>query len=113
MGGGWGCSKVQCRSRGALLIAGSTVACRSPSSGDCNSPPGQAAAHCAAGDGHAATAAVPAPSAAAQLTVRAWPAADELLTLGQKGRPAGPGKGQQRAGDEELRSRAEGEEAGG
>lgn len=89
------------------------MACRSPSSGDCNSPPGQAAAHCAAGDGHAATAAVPAPSAAAQLTVRAWPAADELLTLGQKGRPAGPGKGQQRAGDEELRSRAEGEEAGG
>jgi hypothetical protein len=46
------------------------------------------------GDEHVATAAVPAPSAAAQLTARAWPAADEPLTLEQKGRPAGPGKGQ-------------------
>lgn len=45
------------------------------------------------GDERVATAAVPEPSAAAQLTVRAWPAADELLTLEQKGRPAGPGKG--------------------
>lgn len=69
-------------------------------------------ARCAVGGGRAATAAVPAPSAAAQLTGRAWPAADELLTWEQKGRLAGPGKGQQRAGDEELRSRAEGEEEG-
>lgn len=60
----------------------------------CSSPPGQAAARCATGDGRAATAAVPAPSAAAQLIGRAWPAADELLTWEQKGRLAGPGKGQ-------------------
>lgn len=89
------------------------MACHFLSSGDCSSPPGQVAAHCAVGDGRAATAAVPAPSAAAQQTVRAWPAADELQTLGQRGRLAGPGKGQQKAGDEELRSRAEGEEEGG
>lgn len=62
--------------------------------GTCSSLPGQVVARCAMGDEHGATAAVPAPSAAAQLTVRAWPAADERLTLEQKGRPAGPGKGQ-------------------
>lgn len=97
---------------GALLIAGSTAACHFPSSGDCSSPPGQVAAHCAMGDGRAATAAAPVPSAAAQQTARAWPAAGELLTSGQRGKLAGPGKEQQRAGDEELRSRAEGEEEG-
>lgn len=46
------------------------------------------------GDEHVATAAVPVPSAAARLTVRAWPAADELPTWEPKGRLAGPGKGQ-------------------
>lgn len=46
------------------------------------------------GDERAATVAVPVPSAAAQLTVRAWPAADGRLTLAQIGRPVGPGKGQ-------------------
>lgn len=89
-----------------------TAACHFPFSGDCSSPPGQVVAHCAAGDGRATTAAALAPSAAAQRTARAWPAAGELLTLGQRGKLAGPGKEQQRAGDEELRSRAEGEEEG-
>lgn len=60
----------------------------------CSSPPGQAAARCAMGDERAATVAVPVPSAAARLTVRAWPAADGRLTLAQIGRPVGPGKGQ-------------------
>lgn len=60
----------------------------------CSSPPGQVVAHCATGDGHVATAAAPAPSAAAQRTARAWPAAGELLTSGQRGKRAGPGKEQ-------------------
>lgn len=106
-------SLVQRQRRGALSIAGPTAACRFPSSDDCSSPPGRAAAHCAAGDGRAATAAAPAQGAATQPTVRAWPAAGELPTSGQRGRLAGPGMEQQRAGDEELRSRAEGEEEGG
>lgn len=107
-------SKVQMHSgHGCSLDCRFTATCHFPFSGDCSSPPGQVAAHCAAGDGRAATAAAPAPSAAAQQTARAWPAAGELLTSGQRGKLAGPGKEQQRAGDEELRSRAEGEEEGG
>lgn len=114
-GAGWegGLGGPDAGATGALLMAGPTVACRFPSSGDCSSPPEQVAAHCAAGGGRAATAAAPGPGAAAQPTARAWPAAGELQTLGQRGRLAGPGKEQQRAGDEELRSRAEGEEEGG
>lgn len=76
-----------------LPSAGSRAPC-----GTCSSPPGQAAARCAAGDGHAATAAAPAPSAATQLTARAWPAAGELPTSGQRGRLAGPGMEQLWAG---------------
>lgn len=68
------------------------------SRGTCNSLPGQVAAHCAVGDERAATAAAPARGAAAQQTVRAWPAAGELLTSGQRGRLAGPGKEQLWAG---------------
>lgn len=68
--------------------------CSGATRSTCSSLPGQAVARCAGGDEHVATAAAPAPSAAAQPTVRAWPAADELLTSEQRGRPAGPGKGQ-------------------
>lgn len=73
--------------------AGSRAPC-----GTCSSPPGRAAARCAAGDGHAATAAAPVPSAATQPTARAWPAAGELPTSGQRGRLAGPGMEQLWAG---------------
>lgn len=67
----------------------------------CSSPPGRVVAHCAVGDGHVATAAALAPSAAAQQTARAWPAAGELLTSGQRGKLAGPGKAQLWAEGEE------------
>lgn len=67
----------------------------------CSSPPARGAAHCAAGGGRAATAAAREPSAAAQPTARAWPAAGELLTSGQRERLAGPGKEQLWAGQAE------------
>ena len=79
----------------------------------CSSPPGQVAAHCAAGEGRTSTAAAPAPSTAAQQTACAWPAAGEQLTSGQRGKLEGPCKEQQRAGDEELGSHAEGEDEEG
>lgn len=56
----------------------------------CSNPPASGAARHAEGDGREATAAVPEPGAAAQLTVRAWPGADVLLTWVRRESPAGP-----------------------
>lgn len=56
----------------------------------CSNPPASGVAHHAEGDGREATAAVPEPGAAAQLTVRAWPGADVLLTWARRESLAGP-----------------------